>query len=252
MENQEITGGQQEPVFLGSRIINVFAAPAEAFEGLADQNPRASHWVFPYLIFIVFSILFTYLLFVNEPLKNQIFDLQGRAMQAQVEKGQMTQQQADQIRSQMEGTGVGLFLLFGSIPQIFLFSVYYFGGAFALWLTARFVWKSPARYGKYLEIYGLASWIGVLGYLVTVLMVLGMNSLFASPSLVILVMDSYDALNTGHKFLSAVNVFSIWMAVVTGIGLSKLTGKSLGAGIGAAVGLWILWIAVGVPIGFVR
>ncbi|MBI2620551.1 MAG: YIP1 family protein [Ignavibacteriales bacterium] len=252
MENQDTAAAPQTSVSLGNRITNILASPSEAFDGVKDQHSKNTHWVIPYLLFILLAVLFTYLLFVNEPLKNQIFDMQSKAFDEQVQKGQITQQQADRIREQIEGTGIGLFMLFGTVPQIVFISLYYFGAALFLWLTSKVLWKSSAKYGKYLEIYGLASWVGVLGYIVTILMILGLENMFTTPSLGLLLMGEYDPLNTGHKFLSAMNLFSVWQAAVTGIGLSKIAGKSVGTGIGVAIGLWIIWVCIGVPAGIVR
>jgi hypothetical protein len=233
-------------------MTNAFAAPSDAFARLSGEPPKSLNWVLPMIVSAVLGILFVYLIFTNEAIKNQIFDMQAKGLEEIVQQGRMTQQQADQIRDNMSQTGLGLFMVFGSLPILFFTAAYYFLGALFLWLAAKVIWKSPLKYGKYLEAYGIASWIGVLGGLITMGFVLGMNSMFATPSLGLLFMDSYDPFNTMHKFASAVNVFSVWQAVLTGIGISKLADKSSGAGIGVAVGLWIVWVAIGVPLGILR
>jgi hypothetical protein len=45
-----------------------------------------------------------------------------------------------------------------------------------------------------------------------------------------------------HRFLSSLNVFSIWQVVVLGIGLSKYAQKALGSGITVAFVLWVIWV----------
>ncbi len=239
-------------VSMGDRMLNVFSSPSEAFTGLKDSPSQATLWLIPFSLFVVITVLFTYLLFANDTLKTQIFDIQARAMDQQVRDGAMSQAQADRIRDQMEGTGIGMFMVFGSLPAIFFICMYFFGGGLFLWLASKVILKDAAGYMKYVELYGVASWVGVLGFLVSVLMIFGMGSIFASPSAALTIFSEYDPLNKMHRLFSAMNIFSIWQASVIGIGLSKFSGKSVGMGIGVAFGLWIVWLAIAIQLGLVR
>lgn len=250
MENQEMSPESDQG--LGSRITNIFASPSEAFDGLKTSPSRSSHWVIPFVISALLGVLFVYLMYTNETIRGQIYDMQAKGFEEAVESGRMTQQQADQIRDQMEQTGLGMWMAFGSIPILIFTALFFFVGALFLWLASKVMWKTPLKYGKYLEVYGLATWIGILGALVYMAMVFAMNSMWATPSAGLVFMDGYDPSNTMHKFASALNVFSVWQAVVTGIGLAKLADKPAGTGIGVAVVLWIVWVAVGVPLGLIR
>jgi len=251
MDTQE-TGTSSEESSLGTTVANVFAAPSEAFQGVNINPPKATNWVLPMILMALMGILFVYLIFTNEAIKTQIFDMQAQQFDKDVAEGRMTQQQADQVRNQMQQTGLGLFMVFGSLPILIFTAAYFFLGGLFLWLSAKVVWKSPLKYGKFLEAYGIASWIGVLGAVVTMAMVLRMNSMFATPSLALLFADSFDPTDTMHKFASAINVFSVWQALVTGIGLSTLAGKPAGNGIAIALVLWVIWVAIGVPLGILR
>lgn len=251
MDNQE-SGMTAEDSSMGSTITNVFAAPSEAFQGLSSNAPKATNWVLPLILMSLLGILFVYLIFSNETIKTQIFDMQAQQFDKAVAEGKMTQQQADQVRDQMQQTGLGMFMAFGSIPILIFTAAYFFVGALFLWLSVKIFWKSPLKYGKFLEAYGIATWIGILGTVVTMGMVLGMNSMFSTPSLGLLFGDAFDPANTMHKFASAVNVFSVWQAVVTGIGLSSLAGKPASGGIAIAIVLWLVWVGIGVPLGLLR
>lgn len=251
MDNQEPSLSQEDSS-LGTTIANVFASPSEAYQGLATAPPKATHWVLPMILMAVLGVLFVYFIFTNEAIKTQIYDMQAQQFDQAVADGRMTQQQADQVRDQMQQTGIGLFMVFGSLPILIFTAAYFFLGALFLWLAVKIAWKSPLKYGKFLEAYGIASWIGVLGTLVTMGMVLGMSSMFFTPSLGLLFADTYNPMDTMHKFASAFNVFSVWQAVVTGIGLSSLAGKPTGSGIVIAVVLWLIWVAIGVPLGILR
>jgi hypothetical protein len=105
---------------------------------------------------------------------------------------------------------------------------------------------------KHVELYGASSWIGVLGGVVTFGMIVGLGSISASPSAALAVLGSYDSLNTTHKILSALNIFTFWQTAVVGIGLSKFSGKSIVAGISVSAVLWILWTVISLALGFAR
>ena len=94
--------------------------------------------------------------------------------------------------------------------------------------------------------------IGWLGAVVTLLLMYVFDSLYASPGAALAVLSSYDSHNTVHKILSQLNIFSLWETAIIGIGLSKISGKSAGMGMGVSYGLWALWsiIAVTLGIGF--
>lgn len=249
MESQETTASIDS---MGTRIANVFASPSEAFQRLDTDPPRSLHWVIPFILILVLGVLSVYLIFSTESLRDQIYDLQAQQFDKAVEEGRMTRQQADQIRDRMEQTGLGLFMVFGAIPIVLFTAAYFFLGALFLWLASKIVFKTPLKYGKYLELYGLASWIGVLGSLVTLVMFLGLNSIFATPSLGLLYLDGFDPTNTMHKLAGALNVFSVWQAVVIGAGLSTVSRQPSGKGIAVALVLWALWLAIGIPLGLIR
>jgi len=235
-----------------SKLVNIFASPGEAFGGIDSSPGKASSWLFPFLVIFFISVLITYLLVSNETLKAQIVDAQAKSLQKAVESGRMPQQAADQQIEGMQRMGTGMFMAFGTIGSLVYICAYFFGASLFLWLVGKFGLKATAGYGKYLEVYGMSSWVGVLGALITTLLILGMNSMYASPSAVLAVLSDYDPTNDMHKYMSAANVFSIWQAAVLGIGLSKLSGKGTGAGMGVAFGLWLVWVVISVSLGIAR
>ena len=228
---------------LGSIIMNVFSSPAEAFSGLRESESRATLWLIPLILLIILASVSSTMMFTNETLKSQILESRDRAVQKQVDAGKMTQGQADQAKSQMENMG-GMFIAIGIVGSVVVLSVMMFGAGLVLWLVAKLALKSTAGYGKHLELYGISSWIGLFGGVVTLLMIVGLNSLYASPSAALAVYSSFDPLNMTHKILAAVNIFSIWQAIVLGIGIGKLSDKSTSTGIGVVLGLWIIWVLI--------
>ena len=249
MQEQQPTGSSPSTM---SKLMNIFASPSDAFEGISSSPSKASSWLFPFLAAFAISVFISYLLVSNEALRAQIVEQQTQAMQKSVESGRITQQQADASIEGMQNMGGGMFMAFGIVGSLVFLCAYYFGGALFLWLTGKFALKSSAGYGKYLEVYGMSAWVGVLGALVTVLLIMGLSSLYASPSAALAVLSEYSPTNDTHKFLSAVNIFSVWQAAVVGIGLSKLSGKSLVVSLGASFGLWVVWVIVSVLLGIAR
>jgi hypothetical protein len=236
---------------LGKTITDVFASPSEVFQSLKGTASTPTLWVVPLIATFLIVALITVMLFTNETLKVEMRDVQGKALQVKVDQGKLTQEQADQAMARMDSMG-GMMIVIGIIAGAIFISAYYFGGALFLWLTNKTILKSTEGYGKHLELYGVASWIGVLGGIITALMMVSLGSMAATPSAALAVLGSYDSTSNFHKLLSAINIFSIWEAAVVGIGLGKLSGKSTGAGMGLAFALWIVWVALSILLGISR
>jgi hypothetical protein len=146
----------------------------------------------------------------------------------------------------------GMFMVFGIVFGTIFILIFYFGAPLFLWLSNKLILKSTVGYGKHLEMYGISNWIGVLGTIVTLILMFAFNTMYASPSAALAILSTYDVTNTTHKILSVINIFSIWQCGVVGVGMTKLSGKSVGAGIGVAFGLWIVWLVVSVSLGINR
>lgn len=235
---------------LGTTITDVFSAPSEVFQNLKGTASSPILWVVPMIVSIIIGIAVTITMFTNETLHSQVIDAQRQAIEKRVEEGKMTQETADQAIERMGSGGSSLFVVIGSISVVIMIAVTYFLGTLFLWLANKTILKTSAGYGKHLEVYGIASWIGILGAIITLMMMVGMSSLHAQPSGALLVMSNYDVTNNLHKLLNALNIFSIWQALIIGLGLAKLSEKSNGNGIGVACVLWLIWVAIQVLVGF--
>ena len=224
-------------------IINVFASPSEAFEGLRTSPVRATVWVVPLILLILLSSGSQYLMNSNESLKAQSQETMRQVYQRQVESKRMTQEQADQTMERMEGMG-GVMIAVRIVGTTIFFVVVFFLAALVLWPLGKLSLKATASYGKYLELWGASQWISILGIVVTMGLVLGLNSIYASPSAALAVYSTYDLFSSTHRILSLLNLFSIWQFLLVGIGLSTYAQKPLPVGIGLAMGLWLIWTAI--------
>jgi hypothetical protein len=224
------------------RMSNIFTSPGTVYDEVATAPVQSSSWSIPFIIALLFAVLSTIAVLSNASLKEQALEPQRQAMQERVDKGEMTQEQMDQTTAMTESSAITMG--FGSVSAMIMVAVGTFGGALVFWLAWKIFFKMQAGYKKILEVYGLAMLIGILGSIVTILMMFVFDSLYASPGGALLVMNNFNRHNFGHMMLAAFNVFSIWQMSVTGIGLAKVSGKSQGSSIGLALALWVIWIII--------
>ena len=229
------------------RAVDIFSSPGTVYGEVAALPVQSSSWVIPFLLTILIGIVSNIAILTNPILRAQAMEPQMQAMQERVDQGKMTQEQADQAKDMM---GSSTFVMvIGIVTSVVMLSIMVFAGALVFWLAVKFVYKVPVGYKKMLEVYGLPLMIGVLGGILTLLMIYLFNSIYANPSGSLFVMENFSRKNTVHMLLASLNVFSIWQMVVLGIGLSKVSNKSTGSGVGMAVGLWIVWIVIMVLLG---
>lgn len=249
---EESTNNTQIPVSTSfmTRAANVFASPTELYSEVATQPVKASSWSIPYIVSLLLAIIFTYVLFSNPTLKQQVYDSQERAWKQAVAQGKMTQSQYEQMSNGMESSGPTMFMIIGGGATVVIITVMFFGLALLLWLIVKLGLKASASYGKMLEVLGLASLISIAGTIVTLLLMNAFNTMYAAPGASLLIMSSFDPTSTAHRFIAAINIFTIWEVIVLGIGISRIAGKSYGVGIGIMVGLWIVWVIGSSLIGF--
>jgi hypothetical protein len=208
-------------------------------------------WVAPLIATLLIVIVSVVMIFTNESLKTEMKDIQSKTFQKMVDEKKFTQEEADKAEAQAESMG-GMMIAFGIIGGAVFMAAFYFGGALFLWLANKTILKSAVGYGKHLELYGIASWIGVLGGVITVLMMVGLGSMAATPSGALAFLGSFDPTNKLHMLFASLNIFSIWQTAVIGIGLSKFSDKQTGAGMGVAFALWIVWVALSILLGIAR
>ncbi len=228
---------------LGTRIMNAFSSPSDAFEGVAGEASKTALWLVPLIASCVLAVATAMVIFGDPIIKSQMHEMQTKALQEQVEKGTITRELADRQQEAMQEMG-SLFVVFAALGALLMIAVYYFGGALVLWLAGKIGLKGIHGYSTYLAVYGVASWIAVLGALVTGLLMMAAGSMFATPSAALLIINEYDPSNTMHRVLSRFDLFSLWQTVVVGIGLSTVTHKPVGAGVGTAFSLYLVWSAM--------
>ena len=224
---------------LGGRLLNVFAAPGDVFQEVKTASVSTANWLVPALILIAVSWVATWLIFSQDSIKHQLSDITDQAIQKQVEKAHMSEQQAEQARAMREKwAGISSRVAAGLVPVFGGFVTPFFWGLI-LWLLGAKLFKGNFPYMKAVEVVGLANMVNVLDVIVRTLLIIGLGNLYAAPGLVLLVKD-FDPQNTVHGLLALVNVTTFWVLALRAIGLARISSVSF-----TKAALWVfgIWAA---------
>ena len=205
------------------RMMNVFAVPGDVFDNIKRSPNAPSAWLVPILIACMVGVISVTILFSQPTILQEMRDMRAKTMQQQVDNGKLTQEQADQATAMVEKFSTPTFMkISGSVGVIVVSFVRVFWWAFALWSLALLLVRVRIPYLKALETTGLASLIGTLGMLVTLLLQINLGRSTATPSLALIISD-FDPANRMHMVMGALNLIQVWMVLVMGLGLARLT-----------------------------
>jgi hypothetical protein len=209
------------------KLVGVFSEPTATFGKMAKFPQKTSDWIIPVLVVIVIAILSQVLMMNNPAIKASIMEKQMEKMEKQfkdaVDKGQMTQTQADEqletMRDTMSKSGtVQLIGTIVGIPIAVFIMFFIVTGVFML--VAKFGLKGEGIYKDAMVAYGLPHYITAIQMIVLVISALAMNKFFSGTSAADF-MSSDKTTITGF-LLGKLDVFSIWFYVIFGIGLAKM------------------------------
>jgi hypothetical protein len=231
---------QPPTMSLGGRLLNVFATPGDVFQEVKDAKVSTANWLVPSLILIVVSWVSSVLIFSQPAINHQLSEITEQAIQKQVERSKMSEQQAEQARAMGEKwAGISAKIGAALTPVIAGFVTPFFWGLI-VWGVGAGLLKANFPYMKAVEVVGLANMINVLEIILRTLLIVGLGNLYASTSLVLLV-KQFDPQNTVHSLLALVNVMTFWLLAVRGIGLARLSGVSFAKAIAWVFGVWVAY-----------
>lgn len=239
---------------LPARLLNVFAIPGDVFEGVKSARPSVANWLAPALIASGVGLVAALILFSQPAILHQVREQQEQAIEKNVKAGKMSRADADKAMAVIEKfSSPTLLKIVGGIGAIFYGFARVLLWATGLWLLGRWVLRMRFPYGKALEVAGLASMIGVLGVIVTLLLQVNLSNPTASPSLALTVHD-FDPKKASNLALAAVNVFDLWQVGVMACGLARLAAIPFLRSAFVLVGFWMmfqfLWIILMVGLGY--
>lgn len=248
MEQQPEVSPSNAPVktsTVGSRMIDIFVSPGEVFDGMKNAQKCTANWLVPLILAIIVAIITIFVVFSQPTIQQQMIDVQHNQMQKQVQAGKMTQEQVAQAETMIPKPGSLIWNVFGVFGAIIINLIILLLIGLVLWLIGKYVLKAPLRYGTSLEITGLSSTVMILGSIISILTILVLDSLYATPSLAILVKE-YNVDNSMHKLLSQMNIFTIWFVALLGLGLAKICNVPTMKGMIWTFGIFIVFTLVAV------
>ena len=238
-DDQESPTQPLPPASLPVLLANIYAAPGEAFDSLRGQPARWPHWLVPVLLAGVVGVLSVWVMFSQPAIVQQIEDAQNQRYEQLVADGKMTQEQVDQMQQRMGGLQMTIARIAGMVGAILGTFIWLFLLALVFFLTLRWIFHAPLAYMKTVEIVGLSLMIGVLGGLVTTLLMVITGSMFANLGPV-LFLGEFDAQNKLHLLASSVNVFTLWWLGVVALGLARVSNVAFSKLALLLYGLWAL------------
>ena len=254
MEEPELTpeapldAPEPPAISLGGRLLGVFATPGDVFQEVKTAGASTANWLVPALILIAVSWVAAALIFSQDSIKQQLRETTDQAIQKQIEKTHMGEQQAEQARAVGEKWAGIMAKLFAVVVPVFggFFTPFFWG--LILWLVGAKVLKGDFPYMKAVEIVGLANMVSVLDVIVKTLLIVGLGNLYAAPSLALLVKE-FDPQNTVHSLLAIVNVMTFWLLAVRAMGMARLSGASFSKAAVWVFGIWAAYTGIFVGLG---
>jgi hypothetical protein len=226
---------------LVSRLFNVFATPGDVFEEVKNSKPSLGNWLVPVILASLVGIISVWVMFSLPTIQQQVRNTQEKKFDEIARKQNMSPQQTEQFKEQMERfSGVTILKIGGTFGAVAGSFFWLFALALGIWLLGAKIFKGQFAYMQAVEVAGLGMMIGVLGGIVGLLLVVVKGSLFVScgPALLI---SEFDPQNKVHLALGALNLFTFWNLGVISVGVSKLSGVSTTK---AALWLFGVWAVI--------
>jgi len=217
-----------------SRIAGIFFEPVKTFEDIA----RRPTWVVPLVLVIlcVLTMMFLYSQRVGwERMIRQQFETNPRLSQMAPE------QRAQAMEMQLKFASVGGYA--GAILGVPIVDLVW---ALLLLGIVKGIMGAPVRFK---QVFAVVVWAGITGLVSLVLMIIVMflknpddfnlqNPLVFNPGAM---MDPLTTSKFVYSLSSSLDLFTIWLLVLIGIGLKAAGGKTLSTG-GAMTAVFLPWV----------
>ena len=218
---------ESEELGVTDKIVGVLTEPSDLFQKLSNLPVKTMDWVLPLLLLIVAVIAMQFITSSNPEIKANMIEQQmerfEKNMQEAVDKGQMTQQQADQqldmIQEQMEKGG-SMQLIFGAIGALIMVFLMFFIVSGVFLLLAKFALGGTGDYKNSMLAYGLPHYIGIVQIIIMIVSAIALGKMFQDTSI-----GSYMGMEPEGIvgwFMHKLDPLSIWFYSVVGIAYAKL------------------------------
>lgn len=237
---------EDEELSFSDKIVGVFTEPVATFEAIAKNDLKFIDWFLPLLIVAVLAVSSQYILMINPEIKLEMIKKQTAAIEKQfeeaVQKGDMTQEQADRqmeiIESQMGSTNP-LFMTIGVVSGILAFFIFFFIVAAFYFILAKFILKGDGSFTGAMIATAMPMFITLVQLILIIIVSLAVGTYIKGFSLATLFGMETDTL-VGFV-LSKFEIFTIYAYTVVGIALAKLfKAESAVKYIAAVIASWLV------------
>jgi hypothetical protein len=222
------------------KLTNFFAAPGDLFDEIRTTPNTPSNWIIPMISFIIIAIVMNQLILQNPSLAHQTAQVAGREIEKAVQEGRMSEQQAEQAFA-FTKPGSVMFMLTQVVGIAVISPLILFLMALVYWLLGRWGMNASAPYMKVVEVVGFTFLVGATESIVTTILMTALDSIYATPSLALAVLQNFQPEDKLHMVLAKVNVFTFWDLGISSFALARLFQRDFPKVLVLVVALWLLW-----------
>jgi len=224
---------------LPARLLGVITNPAAVYDDVAAAPRTPSNWIAPWMLLVIATAVLTQLLIQNAEFAAQLMSVMHEQVDLLVNDGAVPREDADRQLALLQ-PGMPLFTVLSiagpalwGLGMVFALSLLY-------WLIGRSAMHAFAPYMKVVEVVGLASLISVIELCVSTGLILATGTLTITPTAAAL-FPSVAEDSLLYALLLKANPFSVWLVIVTSVGLARLFARDVPKVIVLILSLWILW-----------
>lgn len=222
-----------------ARLMGVITNPVAAYDDVAAAPRTPSNWIAPWILLIIATAILTQILIQNPGFAEQLMTVMREQVDFLVDDGTVTREDADRQLAILQ-PGMPMFTVLSVAGPAFWGLGVVFALSLLYWLIGRSAMHARAPYMKVVEVVGLASLISVIELCVSTALIVATGTIAITPTAAALV-PSVAQDSMLYALLVKANPFSIWMAVVTSVGLARLFRRDVPKVIVLILSLWILW-----------
>lgn len=235
----DLQAGTPGRMSLPARLLGVITSPVAVYDDVAATPRTPSNWIAPWILLIAATAVLTHMLIQNAGFAEQLMTVMREQVDILVNDGTIVREDADRQLALVR-PGMPLFAVLSVVGP----ALWGLGLIFALsllyWMMGRSAMHAHAPYMKVVEIVGLASVISVIEMCASTGLILATGMVTISPTAAAL-FPSLSEDTFFYALLLKVNPFSIWMAVITSVGLARLFRRDIPKVVVLILSLWILW-----------
>jgi hypothetical protein len=241
MEDLEQEIHEEPELSHSDKIIGLFSEPSKTFEKMAAFPAKAIDWLLPITLLLLIVVLSRVIIMNNPDLAFQVKQQQRENMEktlnAQVEKGKMTNEQKEE---RIDSMNKPIFQVLGYIGIVIGGFIFFFIITGVYYVFAKFALKGSGTYSSALVANGMTGYIGIIQVILATILSYLLGKLINDVSLASL-MNSDKTTILGY-ILSKLDVIFIWSFIILSIAYAKMfKSRTNGKYFGMVFGLWIFW-----------